>query len=85
MDTTTAVSPNTAPRILAPTGVLALLIGMVGLSSFAGLDAQAQDLFPDKALEASVRREVFEKRYNNDPITLEDVKNISQDKSCCSR
>lgn len=76
--TTTAVSPKTAPWILAPTRMLALLIGMVGLSSFAGLDAQAQDLFPDKALEASVRREVFEKRYNNEPITVEDVKNISQ-------
>jgi internalin A len=37
-----------------------------------------QDLFPDKALEAAVRKEVFEKRYNTDPITAEDVKNISQ-------
>ncbi|MCU0707898.1 MAG: leucine-rich repeat domain-containing protein [Pirellula sp.] len=40
--------------------------------------ADAQDLFPDKGLEAAVRREVFEKRYNSEPITVDDVKNISQ-------
>ncbi|MCY3007946.1 MAG: leucine-rich repeat domain-containing protein [Planctomycetota bacterium] len=40
--------------------------------------AFAQDLFPDKALEAALRREVFEKRYNAEPLTLDDVKNISQ-------
>lgn len=38
----------------------------------------SQDLFPDKGLEAVVRREVFEKRYNSDPLTANDVKNISQ-------
>lgn len=38
----------------------------------------AQDLFPDKGLEAVVRREVFEKRYNSEPLTADDVKNISQ-------
>lgn len=43
-----------------------------------GSSAQAQDLFPDKGLEAAVRREVFEKRYNTEPITVDDVKNISQ-------
>jgi internalin A len=41
-------------------------------------NASGQDLFPDKALEAAVRREVFEKRYNAEPITVDDVKNISQ-------
>jgi len=39
---------------------------------------QSQDLFPDKALEAAVRREVFEKRYNAETLTADDVKNISQ-------
>ncbi len=39
---------------------------------------RADDLFPDKNLEAAVRREVFEKRYNSEPLTAEDVKNISQ-------
>lgn len=38
----------------------------------------AQDLFPDKALEAAVRAEVFAKRYNQDPLTVDDVKSISQ-------
>lgn len=38
----------------------------------------AQDLFPDKALEAAVRAEVFAKRYNQDPLTVDDVKTISQ-------
>jgi internalin A len=38
----------------------------------------AQNVFPDKALETAVRREVFEKRYNTEPITADDVKNISQ-------
>lgn len=40
--------------------------------------AVAQDLFPDKGLEAAVRKEVFAKRYNEEPLTKEDVKNISQ-------
>ncbi len=38
----------------------------------------AQSIFPDKNLEAAVRKEVFEKRNNQDPITAEDVKRISQ-------
>ncbi len=40
--------------------------------------ANCDDLFPDKSLEAAVRREVFEKRYNSEPLTADDVKNISQ-------
>ncbi len=43
--------------------------------------ASAQDLFPDKGLEAAVRREVFAKRYNEEPLTKDDVKNISQVKA----
>ena len=39
---------------------------------------QAQSVFPDKGLEAAVRQEVFAKRYNEEPLTAEDVKNISQ-------
>lgn len=38
----------------------------------------AQDVIPDKALEKAIRWEVFEKRYNDQPITIEDVKSISQ-------
>jgi len=34
-------------------------------------------IFPDKNLEAVVRRNVFEKRDNDEPLTAEDVENIS--------
>lgn len=40
--------------------------------------ARGEDLFPDKGLEAAVRKEVFAKRYNTEPLTKDDVKNISQ-------
>ena len=40
--------------------------------------ATAQELFPDKGLEAAVRQEVFAKRYNTEALTKDDVKNISQ-------
>lgn len=35
-------------------------------------------IFPDKGLEDAVRREVFSKRYNDEPITKEDVANLSR-------
>ncbi|MEL7335362.1 MAG: hypothetical protein AAFN70_04060, partial [Planctomycetota bacterium] len=38
----------------------------------------AKGIFPDAALEAAVRAEVFDKRYNDAPITADDVKNISR-------
>ena len=41
------------------------------------LQAQAEDLFPDKNLEAAVRRQVFEKRNSKDPLVEKDVVNIS--------
>jgi hypothetical protein len=54
--------------------------GLLALSClfFSASIGWAQDLFPDKGLEAVVRREVFEKRYNSEPLTADDVKNISQ-------
>lgn len=39
---------------------------------------RAEDAFPDKGLEAAIRQEVFAKRYNNEPITADDVKSISR-------
>ena len=39
--------------------------------------AYAQDLFPDKNLDAAVRQYVFEKRNNDKPLTVQDVENIS--------
>jgi internalin A len=35
-------------------------------------------VFPDPGLEAAVRAQVFAKRYNTEPLTVEDVKNISR-------
>ena len=40
--------------------------------------AAATSIFPDKALEKAVRAEVFEKRYNDEPITAQDVQRISR-------
>ena len=40
--------------------------------------SMSEDLFPDKNLEAVVRREVFEKRESKDPLVAKDVENISQ-------
>lgn len=56
---------------------LSLLLCSVVLSASASV-ANSQDLFPDKALEAAVRHEVFAKRYNEEPLTKEDVRTISQ-------
>lgn len=40
--------------------------------------APPPSLFADPALEAAVRAEVFEKRFNQEPLKAEDVKNISR-------
>lgn len=40
--------------------------------------ALAESLFPDPALEAAVRSYVFEKRHNDEPLTPDDVKDLSQ-------
>ena len=37
-------------------------------------------VFPDKALESAVRRQVFAKRDTDKPITAADVANISTDR-----
>lgn len=49
-------------------GLLAVLVSPV---------ARAADLFPDKGLDAAVRKQVFEKRHNDEPLTKEDVKDVS--------
>lgn len=46
----------------------------ISVSSFVAADS----LFPDPGLEAAVRAEVFEKRHNQEPLTADDVKNISR-------
>lgn len=67
---------NTISRINWCRHVVAAAAVLVGLAITPF--AQAQDVFPDKALEKAIRWEVFEKRYNDQPITVEDVRNISQ-------
>ena len=48
------------------------------LVSALSAPAYAQSLFPDPALEEAVRHYVFEKRNTDEPLTPEDVKDISQ-------
>lgn len=55
-------------------GLFTLLV----VASPLGARVWSQSVFPDKALEAAVRAEVFAKRYNQEPITADDVKQISQ-------
>src|SRR5262249_36887819 len=56
-------------------GLLLAALLAVSLSVRRGA---AEDLFPDKNLEAAVRQEVFEKRNKPDPLVEADVVNISQ-------
>jgi internalin A len=51
----------------------AALFSLLLLPPYAGAD----DLFPDKSLESAVRRQVFAKRDSDEPLTEEDVRNIS--------
>src|SRR5438132_9962188 len=55
-------------------GVLSLAAVFVLLASYP---TAADDLFPDKNLEAVVRKYVFEKRNKADPLVEADVVNIS--------
>ncbi len=52
------------------------LASIVGSTS-GTRDACAQELFPDKNLEAAVRKYVFAKRNNVEPLMADDVKTIS--------
>lgn len=54
---------------------LAILVTLIG-PALPGT-ARAEGIFPDKNLEAAVRQYVFEKKYNDQPITEDDVKTIS--------
>lgn len=58
--------------------LLPLAAGLLTVLSHTFSNASGQDLFPDKGLETAVRKEVFAKRYNTEPLTAEDVKRISQ-------
>ncbi len=64
---------STTPKLQKTPCLAAFLVNLC----FGGL-VVSQDVFPDKALEKAIRWEVFEKRYNDQPITIDDVKSISQ-------
>src|SRR5262245_2843623 len=49
----------------------------LALVALAPLAAFAQSIFADKALETVVRQYVFAKKNNQEPLTADDVKNIS--------
>lgn len=79
-----AAGARTARRLLASVGISAvkpvgagLLAAMAVVAGF-GSPVSAQSIFPDKNLEVAVRKEVFEKRNNDQPIVEADVPNISQ-------
>ncbi|GAB5402036.1 MAG: hypothetical protein Aurels2KO_02670 [Aureliella sp.] len=55
-----------------PTCILATALFTISVTT-----THAADLFPDKGLDAAVRKSVFEKRNNNEPLTKDDVKDIS--------
>ena len=56
---------------------LFLFMIAIGLESLNLHALQAQSIFPDKNLEKVVRRYVFAKRNNEEPLTEQDVENIS--------
>ena len=63
--------PSPSLRVLRP-----CLVMMISLS-FPAVDVMGEGIFPDKNLEKVVRRYVFEKRNNEEPITEKDVERIS--------
>ena len=72
---------NTQPHAMnnrssLATTILAALLALAGPCPAADAPAE-KGIFPDKNLEAAVRKQVFEKRDNNKPITETDVANLS--------
>jgi len=57
--------------------VLIVSLTAVVCGLFASSPTFADDLFPDKVLESAVRKYVFEKRNNTEPLVEKDVENIS--------
>ena len=70
-------------RILSGICGLTILLSGVGVNGWAQEAEAAKEeapqipIFPDKNLEAVVRKSVYAKRNTDEPITEEDVLNIS--------
>jgi Leucine-rich repeat (LRR) protein len=58
--------------------IMRICLAISALAVLQSTVAVGEDLFPDKNLESVVRREVFAKRDNQEPLTEDDVKNISR-------
>lgn len=54
-----------------------LVVALIVAGSLTA-DLTGSELFPDKNLEAAVRQEVVQKRYNDEPLTIDDIRNISR-------
>lgn len=63
------------PAAFQPARLVAVVLGFLALLPAAS-PVQAE-LFPDPNLEAAVRRQVFAKRDNNEPLVESDVANLS--------
>src|SRR5688572_2792437 len=50
---------------------------LVAVYPLVGTNVLADDLFPDKNLEAVVRQQVFEKRNKPEPLVEADVQNVA--------
>ncbi len=57
--------------------ILALCSSAMAQEESTDQETKPQSIFPDKNLEAAVRKAVFSKRYNDEPILAEDVAQIS--------
>ena len=72
---TAVLSPSSLSN---PVRISLRAIAAACVISFSPIIGLASDLIPDKGLEAAIRWEVFEKRYNQEPLVADDLKNISQ-------
>jgi internalin A len=76
-----AGEPTLFPLVPIPLEVALMLVRFAALFALVLVApvsmAFGQNLFPDKNLENAVRKQVFEKRNNDMPLTEDDVKNIS--------
>ncbi len=64
-------------RIIHKLLILIITVAAFAVGGSARAEGDSVSVFPDKGLEKAVRKYVFEKKYNDEPITEDDVKNLS--------
>jgi internalin A len=72
------LNPSPLPEGVLMNPLLRIVLAFVVVFGLGQGRVAAEDLFPDKNLEAAVRQEVFEKRNKTEPLVEADVVNISQ-------